>query len=101
LCGISGEILKLKDRKFDEAEVHVQKGESSIHLMFSGDLHPEDRTELPAFFDEAVETAVENSLGLICDFRNIHLFNSTSLYTLIQFMRKVTERKVRCEFVYD
>jgi len=90
-----------QSRKFDDADVEVRLDGLVLSLIFSGDLHPDDRFQLIDFLDAVVSSAREGQLRVLADFRGIRLVNSTSIHTLIQFMRKLSEDKIHSEFLYD
>jgi len=89
------------EKTFNDGRIQIGFSGDVISLSFFGDLHPRDSLELSSFFDQIILTAIEQKAEIFADFRNMGLIYSRCIYSIMQFIRRLSESRVKGEFIYD
>jgi len=85
----------------DDCQIEIVIPGKAMILTYKGGLHPSEQETLTQFFEDVVKISIDHSLEVSSYLRMLRSINSSTIVSLMYFMRKLSDQKVKSEFIYD
>jgi hypothetical protein len=94
--------MDIKELKFGDLHIKVSREGEELTLNWEGAIYSQNpREKLEPYCNEVIDFAKKENLKIICIYTHLDYLNSTSILSLIQFIKMFSEKEVFGEFIYD